>query len=215
MLIHKAKTRNPSQIAAAKRRSSTSSHNSAEVEDLCGHGEHRVRHEPERPGLEDLVTGHVVLALVGHQAEVQRPPEAIGSELVGIARMIGELVVEPVPVDPTDRIHVDAEGVVHDRDGLDEPVLVVERAMRDPHVDHAGQVHAADEPAHHEVRRADQQADPGTDIGRCEVHAGQRIGQDERPTRDVVDLHRVPFLFLVEAELRQVHFFFAGVALRV
>ena len=126
-----------------------------EVEHLCDHAEHRVRHEPERPGLEYLVAGHVGLALVGHQAEVHRPPEAIGSELVGIARMIGELVVEPVPVNPGDRVHVDAEGVVHERDGLDEPLLVVERAMGDAHVDHAGQVHAADEPARHEVGRAD------------------------------------------------------------
>jgi hypothetical protein len=64
--------------------------------------------------------------------------------------------------------------------------------MGDPHMDHARQIQAANEPARHEIGRADQQARPGTDRGWGEVHASQRIGDDERIASDVVSPHEEP-----------------------
>jgi hypothetical protein len=54
--------------------------------------------------------------------------------------MIGERVVKPVPVDPRDRVDVDAEDVVDDHDRLDEPRLVVERAMGDSQMNDTRQI---------------------------------------------------------------------------
>ena len=103
--------------------------------------------------------------------------------------MVGVPVVQPVPVHPGDRIDVDAEGVVHERDGLDEPLLVVERAVRDPHVDDGRQVQPADEPDDDEIGRADQQARPGADVRRREKHAGQRVGKNDRVADSVINFH--------------------------
>src|SRR4026208_2146880 len=120
--------------------------------------------------------------------------------------MVGELVVKSVSVDPGDRIDVDPERVVHDRERLDEPLLVVEGAMGDPHVDHGGQVQPAEEPANHEVSGADQQARPGADRGRREGHAGQRIDEDDRVPDEVIALHEEPpFLPTVRWRVRRVY----------
>ena len=102
-------------------------------------------------------------------------------------------MVEPVPVNPGDRIDVNPERVIHDRDCLDEPLLVIECTMGDPHMDDGRQIQPTDEPANYEVSCADEQAHPGTDMKRCEIHAGQRIGEHDRVADDVVALHEDPF----------------------
>jgi len=48
--------------------------------------------------------------------------------------MIGIPVVQPMAIHPGDGIDVNAEGIVHDREALYEPFLVIECAMGDPHV---------------------------------------------------------------------------------
>jgi hypothetical protein len=100
--------------------------------------------------------------------------------------------VQPVPVHPGDRIDIDAEGVVHDREPFDEPFLVVERAVRDAHVDDGGQVQPGEEPADDQVGGADQQAQPGTEVRRREVRAGQGVGEEDCIPGDVIDLHNEP-----------------------
>jgi hypothetical protein len=70
--------------------------------------------------------------------------------------MIGELVVKPVPVNPRDRIDVDPKRVVHDREGLYKPSLVLECAVGNPHVNDGRQIKPSDEPARKEIGGADQ-----------------------------------------------------------
>jgi hypothetical protein len=103
--------------------------------------------------------------------------------------MIGKLVVKPVPVHPRDRIDVDPEGVVDDREGLYKPLLVVESAMGNAHVDDGRQIQPPDEPARKEIGGADQQPCPGADVRRGEIQAAQRIDENNRVTGGVVDLH--------------------------
>src|SRR5262249_92569 len=127
----------------------------AEIENLGSSGERGMRDEAKWPGLEDGVRGHIGDALVGEEAQIHRSPEAIRSELVGISGMVGERVVKPMPVDPADRVHVNAECIIYKREALDEPLLVLESAMGDAHVNHGGEVKPGKEPAGYEIRRTD------------------------------------------------------------
>jgi hypothetical protein len=175
-----------------ERRASHQPPQQREVARLRDREKHRVRGEAHRPRLQDGVRRDVDVRLVREIAQVQRLPEPVGGELVRVAGMIGVLVVQAVAIHPGDGIDVDAEGVVHEREALDEPFLVVERAMRDPHVNHAGEVQAGEEPADDEVCHADPQPRPGAEMGRREIRRSRRIAQQTCITDRVVDLHELP-----------------------
>ena len=113
--------------------------------------------------------------------------------------------MKPVPVDPGDGIDVDAEGIVHDREGFHEPLFVVERAMGDSHMNDGRQIQPRDEPARDEIRGAEQEAGPGAETGRGEVGAGRRIGKKDRIADCVVNFHEIsPRARLVFAFVRAV-----------
>ena len=67
--------------------------------------------------------------------------------------MVRIFMMQAMAIHPGDRINVEPEDVVHDRDAFDEPFLVVERAMRDPHVKNIGQIQPRQEPADDKVKR--------------------------------------------------------------
>ena len=90
------------------------------ADDLRQNREQRLPDHAKRPGFQDRVAGHVLPATVGHEAKIRRFPEAVGGELVRIAGVVGEAVMIAVTIDPADRIHVDAEGVVEQHERLDE-----------------------------------------------------------------------------------------------
>ncbi len=160
-----------------------------EVACLRHHEEHRVRRQTHGPGLQDGVVGHVDVGLVREIAQVQGLPEAVGGQLVRVAGMIGILVVQAMAIHPGDGIDIDAERIVHEREALDEPFLVVERAMGDSHMDDAGQVQAREEPAHHEIGHADRQTRPVPKMRRREIRGSCRIDQKTRIPDHVIDLH--------------------------
>jgi hypothetical protein len=70
--------------------------------------------------------------------------------------LVGKPVVEPVPVHPGDRIDVDPEGVVHHREGFQEPLFIVECAMGNSHMNDRRQIQPGDEPAGNQINCADQ-----------------------------------------------------------
>src|SRR5664279_2460259 len=92
-----------------------------------------------------------------------------------------------MPVDPRDRIDVDPERVVHDLDRLDEPLLVVQRAMRNSHVNDTRQVQPTDEPASDEIGGADRQPHPWPEGWRGEIHASRRVAEDDRVPDQVIE----------------------------
>ena len=70
--------------------------------------------------------------------------------------MIRILMMQPMTIHPRNRINVNPEDIIHDRHSLDEPHLVIERAMRDPHVQHIGQIQPRHKPAANKINRPDQ-----------------------------------------------------------
>src|SRR5262249_51898821 len=61
--------------------------------------------------------------------------------------------------------------------------------MGDSHVKDIGQVQPGEKPAKDEIDSADQQADPRSQMSRSEIHAGQRIEQNDQIAVEVVDFH--------------------------
>ena len=62
----------------------------------------------------------------------------IAVEFIGIAIMIGIFVMQTMAIDPDERIHIKTESIVQNSDALYEPWLVIERAMRDAHMENVG-----------------------------------------------------------------------------
>src|SRR5580658_7819155 len=98
---------------------------------LCKDCENRIRSHPESPGLQNLVTRQIIVAFVGHHAAIHRSPKTIAGKFVGISLMVGILMMQSMTIYPGDRIHIESEGVVHDRDSFHEPFFIVERPVRD------------------------------------------------------------------------------------
>ena len=68
--------------------------------------------------------------------------------------------MEPMAVYPRDGIDVDTESIVHERQALHEPILVIERAVGDTHVNDARQIQPRKEPADDQtIYRRDHEAD--------------------------------------------------------
>ena len=65
--------------------------------------------------------------------------------------MVRKSMMQSVTIDPAHRIDVDAEGVIDQRHAFDEPLLVVQRTVRDAHVHHVGQIDPREEPGSQQV----------------------------------------------------------------
>ena len=64
-------------------------------------------------------------------------------------------------VDPANRIHINADGVVEQDNRLDEPELIVQRSVRYAHMDHVRQIDAGKKPDAENVKESDTQTFPG------------------------------------------------------
>src|SRR5579872_2923349 len=103
--------------------------------------------------------------------------------------MIRILVMQPMAIDPRNRININPKHVIHDRHCLDEPNAIVERAMRDPHVQYIGQVQTRHKPAANEINRPDCEPEPRSEVRGGEVHTRQRIRKNGEVAINVVDFH--------------------------
>ena len=92
-------------------------------------------------------------------------------------------------VHPRDRINIDPESVIHDRDGFHEPFFVVERTMGDPQMEDIGQIHAGNKPARHKVDSADQQSSPWSQVSWGGNHARHQVDENNQIAGEVIDLH--------------------------
>ena len=145
---------------------------------LRKYGEDRIRSDAKRPGLQNPVTGQIFLASIRHHAEIEGSPETIAGKFIGIAGMVGMFMMQSVAIHPGDRVHVEPEDVIHDRDGFYEPFLIVERAMRDSQVKKISQIQPAKKPAKDKINSAYQQAHPRAQMSGCGVHTSQRVEQN-------------------------------------
>ena len=75
--------------------------------------------------------------------------------------MVRILVMQAMAIYPRDWIYIDSERVIHNRDGFDEPFLIVKGPMSDSEMKNVGQIQAAEKPAKDKINRADQQSFPG------------------------------------------------------
>jgi hypothetical protein len=96
-------------------------------------------------------------------------------------------VVQTVAIHPGDRIHVNAEKIIHHRDGFYEPLFIVKRAMRDSHVQHVGQIQPGKEPAGDKIDAAYQHSNPGTKMSWGEIQASQEVKKNNQTADEIVD----------------------------
>src|ERR1700741_5238545 len=98
-------------------------------------------------------------------------------------------MMQAMTIHPGDRIDIEPENVVHDRDGLYEPVLIVERSVSDSQVQDIGQIYAAKKPAKNKINSADQQCVPRPQVSWREIHTYQHVQQNNRIADDIVCFH--------------------------
>src|ERR1700722_8002032 len=103
--------------------------------------------------------------------------------------MIGEPMMKAMAIDPGDGIHIDAKGVVDDRDALREPVFEIKCAMSNDHMKHDGQVQPDDQPASDDISCAGQQALPGTEMRRSEIQARGSVEKKGEISERIIDPH--------------------------
>ena len=118
----------------------------ADAENRRDDHKHGMGDQTERPGFENAVGRQVFIARVGNNAEIHRLPKAIRVQLIGIAGMVGVLVMQPVTIDPTHGIDVNAQRVINESDRLDEPLLVIQSPVRDAQVNNVGKINSGKEP---------------------------------------------------------------------
>ena len=98
-------------------------------------------------------------------------------------------MVQAVAIHPGDGINIQAEEVVADCDGFNEPRLLVQRAVSDSQVKDVSEIHAAEKPAKDEIGGANQHSQPRSQVCRRKIRAGQQIEQNDSVADDVVDFH--------------------------
>ena len=54
--------------------------------------------------------------------------------------MVSMLMMQSMAIHPGDRTYIDPEDAIHDRDGFDEPLLIVQRTMSDTQMKNVGQI---------------------------------------------------------------------------
>src|SRR5690242_1023909 len=94
--------------------------------------------------------------------------------------------MQAVTIYPGDRVYVDGEGVIHYRDGFDEPWLIVEGTMRDSQMKNVCQIQSAHEPTEDQVSPADQKPAQEAWGG---IHASQHVEHDGQVTDGAVNFH--------------------------
>ena len=98
-------------------------------------------------------------------------------------------MMKSMPIDPGGRIDVHAKQVVRDHDGLDEPLLVIERTMGNAQMQHVGQVDASEKPKERKVAGANEHCDPWAEMRRGEISAAREIEDNDRVADKIVALH--------------------------
>ena len=150
---------------------------------------HRVVHagnDAHRQRPENRIGRHVLLARIRKQAEPQRPPEAVVRKLVRVAGVVGIAVMQSVAVYPRSGVDVDAERGRDHRHCLDEPLLVVERAVRDAEVEHVGEVEPTEKPDEDEVPSPDEESVPRAPCDGGGNHARECIDRDDQIAVSIV-----------------------------
>ncbi len=54
----------------------------------------------------------------GMTQQIHGSPKAVARKFIGIPIMVSILMMQPMAIHPGDRIYIDPEGVIHDRDEL-------------------------------------------------------------------------------------------------
>jgi hypothetical protein len=110
--------------------------------------------DPKRPRLQNLVTRQILITAIRHDTEIHGSPKAVTRKLIGIPLVVRVFVMQSMPIHPGDRIYIDPEGVVQDRDSFYEPFLIVERTMGDTQMKNVGQIQPGDKPTKNKINSA-------------------------------------------------------------
>src|SRR6266702_6338493 len=103
--------------------------------------------------------------------------------------MVRIFMMKAMAIYPGHRIHIDREGVVHDRDRLHEPFLIVERAMRDSQMKDIGQIQPAKKPAKNKINSAYQHPGPEPQMRWGGIHTSQQVKKNNQIACEVVYFH--------------------------
>jgi hypothetical protein len=103
--------------------------------------------------------------------------------------MVRIFMMQAVAIYPGDWIYIDRERVIHDRDGLDEPFLVVKGTMSDAEMKNIGQIQATEKPAKNKINRANQQSLPWSQVSGGKVQGSQHVGNNNQIAREIVYFH--------------------------
>src|SRR5579864_3842874 len=103
--------------------------------------------------------------------------------------MVGMFMMQSVAIHPGDRIHIDREGVIHDRDGFHEPFFIVERAMSDSQMKNIGQIQPAKKPTKNKINSAYEHSSPRSQMSWGGVHTSQQVDKNNQIAGDIVYFH--------------------------
>src|ERR1700722_7031925 len=103
--------------------------------------------------------------------------------------MVSMQMMQAMAIYPGDRIYIESQRVIHDRDGFYEPILIVERTMSDSQVQNVGQIHTAKKPTKNKINRANQHPPPRSQMSWGEIHTCQHVEQNNRIADDIVCFH--------------------------
>src|SRR5438128_10119150 len=159
------------------------------IKGLCKNCENRIRNDSESPGFQNSVAGQILLALIRHQAEIQRSPKTIVRKFIGISGMVGMFMMQAVAIDPGNRIHIDRERVVHDGDGFHEPFSIVERTVSASQMKNVSQKQAAKKPPKDKINSAYKHSNPRSQMIWGGVQTSQHVSKNDQIACDVVNFH--------------------------
>ncbi len=80
--------------------------------------------------------------------------------------MVGVLVMQPVTIDPTHGIDVNAQRVIDESDRLNKPLLIIQSSVRDAQVNNVGKINPGNEPENQQVPESDYHPPPRPKPGR-------------------------------------------------
>lgn len=103
--------------------------------------------------------------------------------------MVRMLMMQAMAIHPADRIYIEREDVIHDRDRFNEPFLVVERTMCDSQMKNVGQIQPTQKPAKGKINSAGQHSKPRAEMSWGEIHTSQHVSKNNRIACDVVYFH--------------------------
>jgi hypothetical protein len=103
--------------------------------------------------------------------------------------MVRIFVMQSMAIYPGNWIYIDRERVVYDRDGFDEPFLIVKGTMSDSEMKNVSQIQATEKPAKNKINRADQQPLPQSQVSRRGIHVRQHVGTNNQIAHKIVYFH--------------------------